>query len=157
MRHPVSPKLYGSFFTWTLQEGWQAELGTTGTAQIAYVRALFELRRWHDLIPDQADAVVSPGYGTYASDGSVNDSDYVTAAATADGTLAIAYLPTSRTVTVEMSKFAGTVTARWYDPASGGYLTVPGSPFDNSGARQFSPPGLNSDGDDAWILLLEVN
>ena len=52
--------------------------------------------RWYDLVPDQNHTVVTSGYGTFGR------TDYVTAASTPDGKLAIAYLPSGRTVTVDL-------------------------------------------------------
>jgi hypothetical protein len=46
--------------------------------------------------------------------------------------------------------------AQWYDPAGGSYVQISGSPFTNSGVRNFTPPGKNSDGDGGWVLLLET-
>ncbi len=64
------------------------------------------------------------GYGKFSTSGNVGSSDYVTTAATRDGTLAVSYLPTGGTVTVDMARFAGRVQARWYDPANGRYSRV---------------------------------
>src|SRR5207237_8064195 len=83
-------------------------------------------------------------------------SDYVTAARTPDGSLVMAYLPTRRTVTVDLSKLSGTTTARWYDPSNGEYKSIDGSPLPNSGKRNFIPPGNNGDGDGDWVLVLET-
>ena len=49
-----------------------------------------------------------------------------------EGTLAIAYMPTTRTVTVDLSTLAGPVSASWYDPSRGTYVAVEGSPFGSS-------------------------
>jgi protein subunit release factor B len=68
----------------------------------------------------------------------------------------IVYLPTSRSVTIDMSKLAGPAAAHWYDPTNGTYVLVAGSPFQNVNARQFSPPKHNSAGDGDWILVLET-
>jgi hypothetical protein len=65
------------------------------------------------------------------------------------------YLPTIRTLTVDLSKLSGPVTAQWYDPSNGSYLTVPGSPFANSGPQDFTPIGTNAEGDGDWVLVLE--
>ena len=83
-------------------------------------------------------------------------SDYLTAAQTPDGKLVMAYMPSTRTVTVDMTKLAGPVTARWYDPSNGVYTPIRGSPFTNTGSRQFTPTGRNSDGDGDWVLVLEA-
>jgi Putative collagen-binding domain of a collagenase len=121
---------------------------------MTYVMNLFARRRWFDLVPDRAHAVLVSGYGTESQDGKVNDSDYATAARTPDGALFIAYLPTQRTVAVDMSKLPGRVRARWYDPTTGAFLPVAGSPFANADTRRFTPPGRNGDGDDDWVLVL---
>jgi collagenase-like protein with putative collagen-binding domain len=60
-------------------------------------------------------------------------------------------------VTVEMGKFDGSVTAKWYDPTSGNSNTIAGSPFANTGSHGFSTPGNNSAGDPDWVLLLTTN
>ncbi len=89
-----------------------------------------------------------------------NTSNYVTTARTPDGKLVIAYIPTNATgpVTVDMSKLSGSVTARWFDPTTGTYTTISGSPFANSGSRSFSPPSTShSDGSRDWLLVLEAN
>ena len=107
-------------------------------------------RPWYALVPDQAHTVVTGGFGTFGTD------DYVTAARTPDGTLAMAYVPSSRTITVDLSTLSGPVTARWYDPSCRDVHEHPGSPFANTGSLQFTTPGANADGDDDWVLVLEV-
>jgi hypothetical protein len=150
-------QLYGNKYTWPFLQGWQQYLDTVGSRQFTYVTNLFILRRWFDLVPDAGHQVVVSGFGTYTEEGNVDDSDYVTAAATADGTLAIAYLPTSRGVVVDMSRLSGPVRAHWYDPTNGTYLAVAGAPFTNAGTRSFAPPGNNGDGEGDWVLVLTVS
>jgi hypothetical protein len=52
-------------------------------------------------------------------------------------------------------RFSAPVRAQWYDPTNGTHLPISGSPFPNSGSRQFTPIGNNSAGDGDWILVLE--
>ena len=66
------------------------------------------------------------GYGTFAAGGTLNENDYVTAARTPDGKLAIAYVPETRTITVDMRKLSGRVSARWYDPTNGTSAAITG-------------------------------
>jgi hypothetical protein len=122
-----------------------------------YVTALFVPRAWYNLVPDTNHLVVTAGYGTYSSSGYVAANNYLTAAGTPDGTLAIAYMPTVRTITVNLATFSAAVTARWYDPSSGKYSSIAGSPFANSGTRTFTPSGNNADGDGGWVLVLETS
>ena len=56
-----------------------------------------------------------------------------------------------------MSKLSGTVTARWYDPTAGTFTDISGSPFANSGSHNFTTPGNNADGDEDWVLVLELS
>src|SRR4029079_6253221 len=88
--------------------------------------------------------------------GYIKTNTYVTAASTADGSLAVAYLPTIRPIAVDMSKLAGRVTSRWYDPTNGEYRTLTDAPLPNAGRRWSTPPGANSAGDGDWVLLLEL-
>jgi len=59
-------------------------------------------------------------------------------------------------LTVNMAKFAGPVTAQWFDPTNGTYSKISGSPFANTGRQNFSPSGNNSAGDPDFVLLLTV-
>jgi hypothetical protein len=127
---------------------WQSWLNSPGAAGMTYMGALFAGRAWQNLVPDWGHTVLTAGYGTWGG------TDYVTAARTSDGTLVLAYLPTVRTVTVDMTQLAGPVTARWYDPSNGTYTTISGSPFANIGTQQFTPPGNNAGGAGDWVLVL---
>jgi chitodextrinase len=149
-------QLYGNRYTWPFIDGWQQNLDTPGSLQFGYVQFLFASRRWFDLIPDQTHAVVTAGYGTFTDSGALGDSDYATAARTPDGALAMAYMPTLRTLTVDMTKLGSQAYASWYDPSRGTFTPIAGSPFPNTGARTFTPPGNNGDGDGDWVLVLEA-
>jgi hypothetical protein len=154
-------QLYGNGYTWPFKPGWKEKLDTPGAIQMAHVQALFLPRPWYRLVPDQKHKVVIAGYGTFdatTTEGNVYGmtSDYVTAARTPDGALVIAYLPSLRTVTVDMTQLAGPATARWYDPSRGTYVAVPDSPLANKDKHAFTPPGNNGDGDGDWVLVLET-
>jgi hypothetical protein len=149
-------QLYGNNYTWPFRPDWKGHLDTLGSRQFGYVAQLLAPRRWYDLVPDQDHSLVVAGYGTYSTAGGVNDNDYVAAARTADGRLAVAYLPSERTIQVDMGTLSGPVEARWYDPASGSYRAIDGAPLPNTGVRAFQTPGKNSDGDGDWVLVLEA-
>jgi len=145
----ASGQLYGNKYTWQFINGWKEQLDTPGAVQMAYVTALFEARAWYDLVPDQEHTVVTVGFGNFGSD------NYATVARTPNGKLVIAYVPSARTIVVDMSKLSGPVTGRWYDPTVGTFANIPGSPFANIGSRNFTTPGNNTDGDGDWVLVLE--
>jgi len=56
-------------------------------------------------------------------------------------------LPYAKNITVDMIKLSAPVTARWYDPPTAHTLRSPARPFANTGTRQFTPTGNNSEGD----------
>jgi len=177
-------QVYGSGGIWKFEKGWETKLDSPGAIQLGYLKALFASRNWNDLVPDQTHSLVTSGYGGFAGYvgkfidhiskdcsrvdriiafikkhtgiGSITTNGYVTAAQTPDGSLAMAYLPSIRTITVDMSKLAGPTDARWYDPTNGKYLEVEGAPFANAGSKQFTPPRNNSAGDGDWILVLDT-
>jgi hypothetical protein len=155
-------QVYGSGSIWPFADNWKSTLDSTGAVQMAWVKTLFEPRRWFDLVPDQQHKLVIAGYGTF--DGSAHEgnhyvmtSDYVTAGRTPDGRLAIAYMPSLRPLKVDLSQLRAPVVARWYDPSRGTFSDIRGSPFPNSGQQSFIPPGNNADGDGDWVLVLETN
>jgi Protein of unknown function (DUF4038)/Putative collagen-binding domain of a collagenase len=148
-------QLYGNRYTWQFLSDWKNHLDTPGSLQFQYAANFFATRRWFDMVPDQNHVVVTNGYGTFTDSGTVNDSDYLTAARTPDGKLIVAYVPTERTLTVDMAQAAGPVHAQWFDPASGTYSTIAESPLANAGLREFHTPGKNTDGDGDWVLILE--
>lgn len=148
--------IYGNHYTWTFAPGWQSHIDTPGAAQIAFLKSFFESRPWYNLVPDQTHNTLTAGYGTFSSQGTIDDNDYATAARTPDGRLAIAYAPTIRPLTIDMTRLSASVTARWFDPSDGAYTAIADSPFSNIGSRTFTPPGPNHDGDGDWVLVLEA-
>jgi len=150
-------QMYGNKYTWPFAADWKNHLDTNGSAQMSNLVNLFGARRWYDLVPDQDHSFLTDGYGTFSDSAKINESDYATAARTSDGALAMIYAPTSRTLTVDLSKMAGPVQARWYDPASGAFSAVGGSPLPNTGPQKFQMPGKNADGDPDFVLVLEAS
>jgi hypothetical protein len=152
----ASGQLYGNKYTWQFLDDWQDHLDTPGSRQMMLAAQFFASKPWFRLVPDQQHAVIKAGNGTFASEGTINDNDYVTAARTPDGKLAIAYIPDGHTITVDMAKLSARVSARWYDPSNGTSTAISASPLPTQGTRQFTPPGENGDGDGDWVLILET-
>ena len=150
-------QFYGNRYTWPFTNGWQDNLNTRGSEQIGFLKSLLAGRRWFDLVPDQTHRIVTAGYGRLAASANVGSSDYVTTAATRDGTLALSYLPAGGTITVDLRRLAKRVKPRWYDPSSGRYLTASDSPARHRGSVTFTAPKTNADGDRDWVLVLSRN
>jgi hypothetical protein len=75
--------------------------------------------------------------------------DYVTAARTSDGATVMAYLPSSRRITVDMSKISGSQAKGWWFNPHTGNATASGE-FTTRGLRDFTPP---EEGD--WVLVID--
>ena len=133
---------------WHFPSGWKSELDSTGTKEIVRFINLFQSISWWKLVPDSTHQVMTAGWGTYNSNEDIPTNDYASAAMTSDNTTMVAYLPTSRTVTVNMGKSVDgrKVLARWYNPTSGVWTTI--GTYAASGNRSFTP----SSGD--WVLVL---
>ncbi|MBS0560683.1 MAG: DUF4038 domain-containing protein [Proteobacteria bacterium] len=176
--------VYGSGYDWRLRPGWKDHLDTQGIRELRLLKAFFSSRRWFDLVPDRDHATLTSGYGwldawkgglfVHSADwphwasrladsirrrtdlGSIAANGYVAAARTPDGTLAVAYLPEARRVTVDMGRLARPARARWFDPTDGTYRDAAAGAVPNSGERTFRPPGKNAAGDEDWVLVLEA-
>jgi hypothetical protein len=123
-----------------------------GRVQTLHFKKLFTSRDWTTLIPDYTHTFVTAGYGQLTT----NTIDYVGAAINNAGTLGMAYCPKETTITADLARFSGPVTARWYDPTDGTYKGIGQTPLPNTGRVSLTTPGKNSEGDSDWILVLET-
>jgi len=132
----------GNYPLWSFSSGWQAAMDAPGSTALMHWGRLFRSRPWYDLVPDKDHKVVTGGVGEYWG------LDYLAAAAAPDGSALIAYMPTARAITVDLSRLAkGRANAWWFDPRTG-KATAAGS-FATEGAREFRPP---AEGDWAFVL-----
>ncbi len=133
----------GNYPIWPFNPGWQPAMESPGSVALMRWGRLFRSRPWHDLVPDKEHKVVTEGLGEFWG------LDYLTAAAAPDGSTVMAYMPSARTIKVDLSKLAkGRTRAWWFNPRDGS--AVEAGTFATEGARQFTPP---SDGD--WVIVLD--
>lgn len=155
--------IFGTHWTWDFITGWQSEL-TQGISDVQVWHTFFNSIAFQTLQPDQARALATTGSSGWNTPnmtgvgGSYSGDAYICMAAdslTGGATLAVAYYrQASQSITIDLSKFASTVTAQWVDPTSGAESSVSGSPFANTGTHAFAPSGNNAAGDPDWALLL---
>jgi hypothetical protein len=141
-------------YEWSLSDGrypkgWLTALETPGAKDAETCGNFFSSLTWWTLRPDTSRHFLTKQEGAFGSD------KYVLAAANLPGSLLAAYFPEQVKATFDLSRFPGPVQARWFDPSSGIYSDVFGSPFDNIGQKEFTPPGRNSDASSDWVLLLQ--
>jgi hypothetical protein len=146
--------------------GWIPALDSTGAHDMTRMGALLDALPWQRLVPSGLAGMitlVTAGGGTYGSwshAGSVGGDDWVVAAADAQGTALVAYVPDTHagSFTVDLTVMADAADARWYDPTTGASTTVPGSPFPNTGPQPFTAPAApHADGSHDWVLVLETS
>ena len=128
---------------WLFDRGWQQAMDASASVGMTHLKSLFASRHWYELVPDQKHEVVTGGLGEF------HGLDYLAAARTEDGGTVIAYLPTPREISVELSKVSGTrVRVWWFDPRTGKAKLT--GEFPTRGTRDFIPPG-----EDDWVLVLD--
>jgi hypothetical protein len=121
---------------------WRKAMAYEGAKQVGLMRRLFELRPWHKLVPDPALLAAK----------SAEDADHVRAARAEDGSFALAYLPTGKTVSIQMNKLTGKkIVASWYDPRDGTWRDA--GEHANTGVREFAAPTPGAQSD--WLLVLD--
>jgi hypothetical protein len=127
----------------------------SATSLPAIWNAFSGLQGWNRLVPDTSSALVTAGRGTRDTPTAPSSSPsvylggntYVTASKTADNTLAVIYIPSNVTVTVNGGLLNPGYGAKWIDPASGAQTTATiASTYNNASA--------NSAGDNDWVLVL---
>ena len=143
---------------------WDKYLNAGARPHIKYFSDLFKNRPWWNLSPDWDRKFLT---ATTLSGGSQVENDNYTIAAfdTVNGKLGIVYCTTIQTLTLDLSKMSEPVIVRWYDPTTGKYTSIRGSPFVNTASHQFTTPSIvhheiNTDGSaetsNDWVLVVEA-
>ena len=134
---------FGGFPSWCDKSDWKAELDQPGSVSMDLLQRLFLSRPWHLLVPDFDHKVLLSGYGTWGKE------DYATAARASDGSTIIAYLPSARPVTIDLTKITGSkAICRWYDPRTGVFTET--GIYETNGTREFLPPS-----EEDWVIVLD--
>jgi hypothetical protein len=133
---------YGSSI-WAFGTNWQEKLLLPGVAQVSLFYKIFSGLPWYLFRPDASNEILVEGRGAYGSN------DYGSVSVLPNYRMAAIYLPTSRTVKINVEKIKGSnIRALWISPRTnkrwiGGY-------FKPKGVRELTPPTLNED----WLLLV---
>ena len=143
----------GNGYIWPFNAGWQSHLNTQGAQDMARLNGFIRSIAWQNLVPSELGGmrtIVTDGGSTNFAD------DYVSAAATPDGKLLVAYVPPDHTgtITIDMTILSASSRARWLNPATAAYTTI-GENLPNVGIHVFSPPGDNGSEFSDWVLVVE--
>jgi hypothetical protein len=90
---------------------WFEAMKLPGSTSMKHLKALFSSLDWWTLLPDQELIAEQPGV--------VSPQDFIAAARSEDGSLALVYIPEGGKVTLKMEGMKLPVTAQWFDPATG--------------------------------------
>jgi hypothetical protein len=127
---------------WMFDPGWQEQVASEGAFGLGRFGDFFRSLDWSTLVPDYDRKLVSSGHGEQRG------LTQLGAARSADGQLAVVYIPERRSFTVETAALAGpAVAATWFDPATGQRL--PGGTLAVNGPAVLTPPYP----EDAVLLL----
>src|SRR5262249_30475713 len=94
---------------------------TPGTRELGYLTSFLQSFAWQTLVPDTGHTFLTGGLGPFAASGTAGASNYATAAVTPDGT-GVAYVPTARTITVDLTGFGANPHVQWFDPTTNTYV-----------------------------------
>jgi hypothetical protein len=129
-------------------DGWQKAMDDPNSLVVKNLATLLKEISWWTLVPDQYHDVGINGFGNFGGE------HYISVAYDPDGKLAVAYFPHKGQLTVDMSKFSGSVRGRWFDPVNGNVFPL-STILTNKETYIFSPPGNNGAGKQDFLLILE--
>jgi hypothetical protein len=154
---------YGCEWLQSATSPWDKYLNLGSRPHIRFFSDLFKNRPWWNLVPDWTRKFLT---GTTLNGGSeIENDNYTMAAYDAGGKLGIVYCTAAQTITIDLSGMSGPVIVRWYDPTTGNYINIPGSPMANAGVHHFTTPStahmeVNTDNSreisNDWVLVVEA-
>ena len=147
--------VFGNRDIWMMNKEWPNALNTPGNKSMEIFYRFVQSIPWNELKTDWQHNVFTGGRGEFNSTQYPGGEDYATAAITSDRKMALLYMPTYRTVCVNLRRFSGEVIARWFDPSSGKYLDDKKT-YPNDGVAYLTPPVRNNEkGFDDWVLIVQ--
>ena len=120
---------------------WETAVNWNSGAQVARMGAFFDEIDWWRLVPAH-DLIENQGTGATG----------MALARTAEGDLAVAYLPGNASIQIDMSAFPTAMLAEWFNPVNGSILEVTGQ-IPNASTYTFARP---SGWDDAVLTLTAI-
>lgn len=123
---------------------WKPLMNTPGMQYVNHCFSFFGSIPWHNLIPDTTTKVISDGRGVKGS------MDYICAAKSPEGDWYVMYIPTGRTLYVNVKEMSGNaMRMHWYNPRFGSFIQI-GHVGGND--TQF---GLVTPDDNDWVLVFD--
>jgi len=138
---------YGSP-NWRCDRNWREGLQRPGAISLIHWYRLFTSRPWWLLVPDSSQVFLTEGRGEFAAN------DLATAAIASDGSFAVAYLPSDRTLRLDLNQVnALHCRSWWFDPRNG--QAHPAGEWRRKKRDSFPQPLLTPPGEGDWALVVE--
>jgi len=144
----------GNAYIWQFVDPvWQQHLETKGAQDMIRLNKFIKSLEWWKLVPSGLNGMKNIIADPVNID---TASSYVSAAATRDGSLLVAYIPPAHkgVVKVDLTVLSKPGFVYWFDPTDGRYIPVGASPVSNTGIREFTTPGKNHGVESDWVLLV---
>jgi hypothetical protein len=128
-------------------DSWQHNLDSPGSVAIGNIGKLMRSRKWWTFVPDYTNAVMTNSKGRFSdlTDGVLNfimhrtgDTGYHATAREAGGETVMVWAPNTNTITIDMTKIAGSqAKAWWWDPSDNSSTLI--GTFSTTGTHDFTP------------------
>ena len=131
---------------------WLKALDSVGSRDLARLRTLLLQFRWYELRPETNHLVISGGYGSGVETALTSLTD--------DHKLSLTYVPSTgtgaRDLTVDASRFAGSLHSQWFNPVTGEMTRAEGLAATGEQLRRVRTPGDNGASANDWVLILQA-
>ncbi|WP_026954394.1 glycoside hydrolase family 140 protein [Algoriphagus vanfongensis] len=125
--------------------GWQAALDLPGSAQMGYMRHLFEKLPWQKMKLNQS----------LVRNTNLEDESYILSSIDSEKKIVIAYTPVGKPFTIDLQKMvADRLNAYWFNPRSGAVKFI--GKFETDKAQEFKP-WASGKGSDFLLILSDEN
>ena len=124
---------------------WQKALGLEGSQSMSVLGKVFSRYPWYAMTPDTKATFVTSGLG--------RGLDRVAASVANHGSLALAFIPSARTIRVSLKRFRRPAALTWVDPTNGARRPA-GSVAATSVTLR--TPGTNARSGPDWLLVAQA-
>lgn len=133
----------GESFASIPEDTWIEALSYPGAEDLLNLESLLLSRTVTTLVPDYNNRLITDGGGT------LGDDSYAPCRVRPDGRVAVCYVPSQRSLSVDFSSLSGaSIRVVWYKPSEGSSSVE--TTVEPSGTLSLQPPGSGD-----WVLLLD--
>lgn len=133
---------YGHRDIWQMNGSYTSALTTASATDLLNIITKLKTLDFANWVPDEGTTFITSGRG---SDTGTNPTSNTWCGCARTSNLAVLYMPTSRSFTLNTAVLTGTVSGYWFDPTDAHTVTY----------TTATHPGNNSAGDADWFLILE--